>query len=423
MELIAALIFILGYLGIAIEHKIHMSKSAIALAMGGALWLIASASGIPGVREAIGHSGAEIFEIVVFLLAAMSLVEILVHYRFFDIVRGKLYALGLANRNQLALIAVVTFFLSAVLDNLTTTIVMIQIARQFFKDRNLLIAAATIVIAANAGGAWSPIGDVTTIMLWIADKFNAAEIITQGFLPSLAIAGVATALLIPKINNDRSEDDTTDIVTKLSKSEIMIIILTFLSFTLPVVMNTVFDLPPYLGLLIGFGIVWAAVDFFKHRTTRPTHLEANIEQLIQKTDLASIKFFIGILLAVSALHQLGVLEVLSNVLYGHDPVASQIIVGNVGLGVISAILDNVPLAAIAISVLHTEVTAFWVLLAVALGTGGSLLVIGSAAGVVAMGMVKELNFGQYLQIATIPALLGFVAGMAVWAAQYFLFIA
>lgn len=420
MVTLGSLIFVLGYLAIAIEHKIHMNKAAIALAMGGALWLLVAVAGLDGFREAITHAGGEIFEIVVFLLAAMSLVEILVHYKLFDVIRGRLLRMGLGNSQQFLMLVVLTFFLSALLDNLTTTIVMIQIARRFFKDKNLLVMAAAIVISANAGGAWSPIGDVTTIMLWIAGKFNAAEIILQGILPSLALAAVSTAMMYPKITAAK-DDAKEEVVTALSRSEKVIIGLTFGSFLLPIVMNAVFNLPPYIGLLIGLGVVWIAVDFFKRIRPRPTHLEANIDHLIQKSDLASIKFFIGILLAVSALHSLGVLEVLSDVVYGHTPDLTRMVAGNVGLGLISAILDNVPLAAIAIQVLHVDSAALWVLLALTLGTGGSLLVIGSAAGVVAMGMIKELNFGEYLKIATLPALVGFAAGVGVWALQYFVF--
>lgn len=418
--LVGSAIFVLGYLAIAIEHKLGTSKSAIALAMGGMLWLVAALAGAEHLREQITHTGAEIFEIVVFLLAAMSLVEILVHYKFFDVVRGKLFSWGLDDRKQFLVIAVLSFFLSAVLDNLTTAIVMIQIARRFFKGENLLAVAAAIVISANAGGAWSPIGDVTTIMLWIAGKFTGMEIILQGILPSLTLFLVTTAFMYRSIENEKRDDATNEVVTRLTHSEKTIIGLTFASFALPVIMNAVFNLPPYLGLLIGLGIVWLAVDVFRRIRPQRTHLEANIEELIRKSDLASIKFFIGILLAVSALSSLGVLDQLSDLLYGHNPETARIVVGSVGLGLISAILDNVPLAAIAIEILHVSDTSLWVLLALTLGTGGSLLVIGSAAGVVAMGMIKELTFAKYLRLATVPAFFGFVAGVAVWAVQYYI---
>lgn len=418
--LIGSIIFVIGYIGIATEHKLGASKSAIALATGGILWLIAAvASHDHHARESIVHAGGEIFEIVVFLLAAMSLVEILVHYKFFDVIRGKLYKLGLNDQKQFLIITIISFFLSAVLDNLTTTIVMIQIARRFFKGQNLLVTAAAIVIAANAGGAWSPIGDVTTIMLWIANKFNSLQIITQGFFPSLAIYLVSTALLYPKIVPTIKNDEKEEVVTSLDRSEKTVIGMTFFSFALPLIMNTVFDLPPYLGLLIGLGLVWLVVDAYKRLRPNPTHLEANIDELVRKSDIASIKFFIGILLAVSALHSLGILDRLSDILYGNNPEAFRVITGSVGLGLISSILDNVPLAAIAIQILETTDVSHWVLLALTLGTGGSLLIIGSAAGVVAMGMIKELTFSKYLQIGTVPAFVGFLAGVGVWLVQYY----
>lgn len=421
MNLLASIIFILGYIGIALEHKLKISKSALALITGAILWLIVALQGGEYFRQHIFHSGAEIFEIIVFLLAAMSLVEILVHYKFFDLIRGKLFALGLDNKKQFLIISVMAFFLSAIIDNLTCTIVMVQIARRFFKEENLLLAVAGIIIAANAGGAFSPIGDVTTIMLWLGDKFGTLEIVAKGFLPALTLYLVAILLIWKKITNAGMDDETKEIVTKLGRSEKTIIGLVFASFALPILMNLLFNLPPYLGLLIGLGGVWIAVDILKQIRPKPTHLTASIEKLIKQTDIPSLKFFIGILLAVGALHSLGILEQVSQQLYGHNPGIERFIIGNISIGMISAILDNVPLAAISMQILHTDITSLWILLALTLGTGGSLLVIGSAAGVIAMGMIKELNFIKYLQIAFVPALLGFIAGIGVWLIQYFVF--
>ncbi|OGZ45172.1 MAG: hypothetical protein A3J54_03545 [Candidatus Ryanbacteria bacterium RIFCSPHIGHO2_02_FULL_45_13b] len=225
--------------------------------------------------------------------------------------------------------------------------------------------------------------------------------------------------MVSKIKED-SFDSTFEVRTQMGKSEKGIIALVFFSFTLPVVMNF-FGLPPYMGLLFGLGLVWLAVDFVKQLRPRPTHLEASIEECIKRTDIPSIKFFIGILLAVSALNTLGILELFSDFFYGAHPDIVRIIIGNVFLGIFSAIVDNVPLTAITIEALHTDISSLWVLLALTVGTGGSVLVIGSAAGVVAMGMVKELNFGTYAKIASFPALVGFVAAVGVWSLQYFIF--
>lgn len=418
-HIIALSIFIIGYLLISLEHKIHISKSAVALATGGFLWLLVSLANTPHFDEALSHSASEIFSIIIFLLAAMSLVEILVHYKFFDVLRGKLYTLNLSERKQFIALSALAFILSGVIDNLTATIVMVQIARKFISKENLLRTTAAIVISANAGGAFSPIGDVTTIMLWLADKFTASQIIIRGFLPALAIEIVALFMMYKKIQPS-SFDVKNEIVVSLTTSEKIIVSLVFMSFALPVLMN-IFGLPPYVGLLIGLGIVWLIIDLLKQIRPTQTHLDAAIEQFIQKTDLSSIKFFIGILLAVSALNSLGLLEILSSKLYGSDPSVFRIGIGNVLLGMISSILDNVPLTAIAIDILNAPITSLWILLALTVGTGGSLLIIGSAAGVVAMGMVKELNFSRYLRIAFVPALISYFAGIAVWTIQFFVF--
>lgn len=234
---------------------------------------------------------------------------------------------------------------------------MIQIARRFYKDANLLIVASGIVILANAGGAWSPIGDVTTIMLWIAHKFDALTVISQGILPSLILGVVATVLLMRKITNTTFENKK-ELKVVLTRGEMLIIGLSLLSFSFPVFMN-VMGLPAYLGLLFGLGIVWFTIEFIKLRTTKVTHLDANIDRLLQRTDIASLTFFIGILLSVSALHTIGVLNYLSEVILGHNPSLYRVVEGNVVLGLLSAIVDNVPLTAIAInSLLITKVLHF-----------------------------------------------------------------
>jgi Na+/H+ antiporter NhaD/arsenite permease-like protein len=417
-QVVALTIFVAGYIAITLEHKFGTNKSAIALLLAGVLWLVAAFSGIEHhvLEEIIHESGAEIFEIIVFLLAAMSLVEILVHYRLFDIIRLRLMKMKLTDKPQFVIIALLTFFLSAALDNLTITIVMIQIARRFFKDKNLLIASAGIVIMANAGGAWSPIGDVTTIMIWLAGKFSASEIISQGVLPSMALATVSTYLLRRKM-----DDDTTDTIEEkrieLTRGEKLIMATTLVSFTLPVIMHS-FGLRPYMGLLLGLGLVWAEIEFIKTRSAKETHLEANIEQLLQKADISSLKFFIGILLSVSALKAIGLLNFFSHLVFGAHQEFARVAIANVFIGLMSAIVDNVPLTALSIDVISIQDPHIWVLLALAVGTGGSFLVIGSVAGIIAMGMVKGLTFDKYLKIASIPALVGYIAAMSVWFLQY-----
>lgn len=424
MALIASVIFVAGYALITLEHHWKVNKSITATALAAILWgvIALTTSDIHAVEETLHVISAETFALVVFLLAAMTLVEILVHYRFFDMLRAKLFALGLKDTAQLVLIAIIAFFLSAILDNLTTTIVMVQIARRFFKGHNLLVAAGAIVVAANAGGAFSPVGDVTTIMLWLAGKFTALEIIMWGFLPSLTIIVSSLIFFVMQLKRDSGDEVLVAGETvHLSASEKIVIFLSFVSFVLPPLAHLA-GLPPFMGLLFGVGMVGLTIGWFANTSKKKeTHLAMDIEKLLGKLDITSLLFFIGILFAVGALGHLGILETISQSLFGDDPAISRLIAGSVFLGAFSAILDNIPLTAAALDILQTTDPKLWVLLALCVGTGGSMLVIGSAAGVVAMGMVKELTFKKFFQIATLPAAIGYAAGVSVWYIQYLIF--
>ena len=440
MTLLVITVFICGYVLIVLEHRYQLHKAVTAAAMGALLWLIiALGQGPAAAGNALQAAEPGIFGLVFFLLAAMTLVEILAHYRFFDSIRARLLSLGLGDRGQVWAIGIVTFFLSAVLDNLTTTLVMVSIARRFFRDHNLLIAASSIVIAANAGGAWSPLGDVTTIMLWLGGKFSASEVVTWGFLPAATLFAISNAILVRKIRGD-----TTDIKEEsisLSLSEKVVIGFTLGSFSFPLLFSQI-GLAPYLGLLFGLGIVGAVIACYRWAAARKlglshpgadildredeagrphrTHLTSDIERALAQTDIGSLLFFAGILLAVAALEHVGVLEKISDVLLGDNPSVLRLVIGSGLLGVSSAIFDNIPLTAAALRILPTEDPAIWTLLALTLGTGGSMLAIGSAAGVVAMGRIKELTFLRYMHYASVPAALGYVAAMAVWCGQYIL---
>lgn len=424
MVFLVCAIFVLGYLLITLEHYWRVNKSITATALAGTLWGIIALSGVYDhhtVEEALHHVSGETFSLVAFLLAAMTLVEILVHYRFFDWLRAKLFALGLKDVAQLVLISSIAFFLSAIIDNLTTTIVMVQISRRFFNGKNLLIAAGSVVVAANAGGAFSPVGDVTTIMIWLADKFSAFEIMLWGFLPSFALLLVSTFLFARQIEGDSQDDQpVTHEAVRFSRSEKVVITATFGSFTLPLVAHLV-GLPPFMGILFGVGMVGLIIGFFVNTLgEQHSHLSVDIEKLLGKLDITSLLFFIGILFAVDALAFLGILDQISNSLFGEAPAVARLIAGSVLLGGFSAIVDNIPLTAAALDILETTDFRLWVLLALCVGTGGSMLAIGSAAGVVAMGMVKELTFKQYLKIATLPAALGYLAAIVVWCIQYYI---
>lgn len=416
-------VFVFGYAAIVMEHRWHVHKTHTALFLGASLWaIIAVFSGERNLEDVLGEIGREVFELVAFLLAAMTLVEILIHYRFFDFVRMKIQRFHLTDSGQIWLLASVAFFLSAIIDNLTTTIVMVQIARRFFRGNNLLVVAAAVVIAANAGGAFSPIGDITTIMLWLAGKFSAENILAWGFLPSFAILLVSVAFLSRRIVRDTIDSEESGQESfRLTRSERIIVSLALLSFSLPLVSHF-FGLPPYMGLLLGLGTTGIAIAFFARIARHPkTHLAADIERLLKSVDYASILFFVGILLAVGALRHLGVLADMSAAIFGPNPETWRLIAGNTSLGILSAVVDNIPLTAAAIDIVASHHPAIWALLALTAGTGGSLLIIGSAAGVVAMGMIKDLSFRNYFDKAFVPALFGYIAGIAVWCAEYAMF--
>ncbi|MBP9690660.1 hypothetical protein KBD81_01125, partial [Candidatus Woesebacteria bacterium] len=251
----------------------------------------------------------------------------------------------------------------------------------------------------------------------LAGKFDASTIILEGILPALSLGVVSMILLVRKLERSTKDLNESKDNIKLTRGETAIISLALLSFTLPLLMHSL-GLEPYMGLLFGLGLVWTLIEYVRVRSQKKTHLEANIEHLLQKTDISSLKFFTGILLSVSALKAMGVLDFMSHAIFGENPEMTRIIVANVGLGLFSAIVDNVPLTALALDIITSSNTHVWVLLALAVGTGGSFLIIGSVAGVIAMGMVKELTFDKYMKIASVPALAGYIVCMAVWFVQY-----
>lgn len=414
LKIMSLTIFLIGYIGISQEHLLKISKTAISLLLGVSLWMLVIVGGQNTIDHALVESGAEIFGLVIFLLSAMTLVEILTHYGLFDVIYAKLVRMQLRDKAQFVILSFLTFIFSAFLDNLTTTIVFLQIAGRFFRGKNLLRASAAIVIAANAGGAFSPIGDVTTTMLWLANKFTASAVIIQGILPSLAVFFVSTFLLSRHITTD-----TKDIVERsirIGKIEWLIIFLCLFSFVLPLVMTTL-HFPPYIGLLFGLGMVWFAVDVIKHRLPERTSLMMSIETFFQKTDISSLYFFIGILLSISALRHIGLLDDISKVIFSSAK-TEHIIAGNILIGSLSAVFDNIPLTAAAIDIIKTTDTRLWVLLAFTVGVGGSIFSIGSAPGIIAMSMVKDLTFTTYLKIATVPAVAAYIVGVLVWFLQF-----
>ena len=417
VAIIACLIFIVGYVLISLEHKIKINKSGVALLLGSLLWVIgAIAVGDGKAAPEIAHTSEEIFSVVVFLLAAMALVETLIHYGLFDYIKEQITKKKLSSAQLFWLLGSMTFVLSAILDNLTTTLLMIQVGRGIYRHkRNFIVYVIAVVIAANAGGSPSPLGDVTTIMLWLAEKFTTTQILIIGIIPALMAWVIPHYILSRKIRINEEIQNEIEVKDQVEPNW-KIIIPTLLAFTFPIIFSGL-GLPPFLGLLAGLGFVWIITDY-QHRVKLDSSYEGRIISLIQKTDITTLKFFIGILLAVGALGYMGILDLLGNTLLG-DGSNQALITTSIGLGLFSAILDNVPLVAASMQIFpETTPYIIWVLLAITAGTGGSMLAIGSAAGVAAMGQVKELNFVNYLKIGTLPAFLGFAGAVTAWLIIY-----
>ena len=407
-------LFALAYVFIALEHKFHINKSGVAIALGAFLWLLTVLITGDGkeVSESLLHDSQEIFSIVVFLLSAMTIVEMMIHFGLFDWVQEKIMEKKLSSSQLFWILGLITFFLSGILDNLTTTLIMIQIGRKIYSHKkSFLIFVAATVIAANAGGAPSPLGDVTTIMIWLAGKASAGELLTLGMIPAFATFAVPHYLLSRKITQHEKAERPMPIKGKKADPDWTMITIGFGAFIMPIAFSII-GLPPFLGLLMGLGIVWIVNDY-KAKKGSEHHKNGDIINMLEKADVSTLMFFIGILLAVGAISHMGVLDYLGTHLFG-DGSTNRLIIGSVALGGVSSILDNVPLVAAALKIFPETKDIIWVLLALTAGTGGSLLVVGSAAGVAAMGQVKELNFGYYLKTATLPALAGYIAGIVVW---------
>lgn len=428
---VAVFLFAVTILLFITEGYLSIQKSSVALVSGVFMWILVSIQKSGEVHTQAHTAMVELAEVVFFLLFAMTLVEVLRHYGLFDSIQYWLYRRNLKDGSQIWILAAITALLSAVIDNLTATIVMIEISRRFAKGRNLLVMVCAVVLSANIGGAPSPIGDVTTLMLWVAKKFSATEVISYVTTPALVMWLVAIFLLSRKIESD-TVDQLEDQPTAMTRSEKFIVTVTALCFFLPMVMVTVFHLPSFFGLGLGLGVVWLTISIMQNLLPEhPTHLGADIKEFVQKADITALKFFIGILLCVSGLNAMGILPALTNAMFGANPSDQTVIFGNIGLGLLSAVLDNIPLVALGIAVVPSTNPELWSLLALTAGTGGSIFVFGSAAGVVAMEIMESLHrkgeaespldFGTYFKIATGPAILSFFAGVAAWWLQYQIF--
>lgn len=412
-------IFLVGFTAIAFEHTLEVNKSWIALFTGTIMWMVvAIGKDQHTLHTAILHESAEIFELVVFLMGAMTIVEMMAHFRLFTWIETKLSSLNITDKQLFWILGVTTFFASSLLDNLTSTLVMLQIGRHLYHRKdNFVYYAINVVIASNAGGAMSPVGDVTTIMLWLANKFTAWEILLYGFIPSVVAWIIPQSMLSLKImKEDRSNREKKE-VPPLQWS---IITIGLFTFGFAVIVNLL-HLPPFFGILFGMACAAIVIDYRLKKGTLKKRA-GHLVNLIKTIDMATLNFFIGILLAIGALNYQGVLTDLAQIIFGDNPSENvgRIIVGHSSLGLISSVLDNVPLTAAVIKMLPEGINfSYWILLAITAGTGGSILVIGSAAGVAAMGQLKDLTFVEYLRKGSFPALLGYTSAVATW---YLLFV-
>ncbi|MFT7419898.1 MAG: NhaD family Na+/H+ antiporter [Arcticibacterium sp.] len=417
MVTILILIFVLGYIGIVMEHTISINKSSSALLTGALCWTVVAFMSHDTVHmnEELMHHLSDIASILFFLMGAMTIVELIDTYEGFDIITDKINT-----RSQTKLvwiICILTFFLSALLDNLTTTIVMVTLMRKIIdKAETRLMFVGLIVVAANAGGAWSPMGDVTTTMLWIGGQVTAANIIVKLFLPSLVCMLVPLLVITPSLKGQLPKKTfNSEGELHHSKTEKYIIFFAGIGGLLFVpLFKTVTHLPPFMGMLMALGFLWLVSELILKDKEEHFRKNYSVYKALEKVDMPSVLFFLGILLAVSALQTQGVLTDLAgwmSVNLKNETLTVTLI------GLLSAIVDNVPLVAASMGMYGLETypldDPFWELLAYCAGTGGSALIIGSAAGVAAMGMEK-INFFWYMKKISWLALIGYFAGIAVY---------
>ncbi|NOY51936.1 MAG: sodium:proton antiporter [Chlorobi bacterium] len=476
MFILMIVVFVLGYLMIALEHPLKIDKAASALLLGSVIWTvyILDVGGILGLgfsdswlsflkstdhqdfitkypdaslleqmkyhvidNDIVRHLG-DISQILFFLLGAMTIVETIDQHQGFKLITDKITT---TNKVKLLwILSILTFFMSALLDNLTTTIVMVALLRKLIDDKKTRwFFASMVVIAANAGGAWSPIGDVTTIMLWIGKQVTAGNIIMMVFLPS--VFNMLFPLLVvtffmkgnverPKLGTDETREFTTDFERKL------LLFMGVGALLFVPVFKTVTHLPPYMGMLFGLSVIWITTEIMHKNKSVEDRRKLTVIGVLRKVDVPTIFFFLGILSAVAALESAGHLRLMSEFL---DENVHDIYGINAAIGVLSAIVDNVPLTAGAMGMypVMTEAMvqasvepsymhhflqdgAFWELLAYAAGTGGSILIIGSAAGVAAMGLEK-IDFIWYMKKISWLALIGYFGGIFIYWLQEIIF--
>lgn len=418
-------IFIIGYLVIALEHVTRINKAATALLTGVLCWTVFVLSSAEShlAADSLTHHLGDVAGILFFLLGAMTIVELIDAHDGFQLIIQRIQT---TNKKKLVwLIAFFAFFLSAILDNLTTAIVMVSLLRKLIGDKKeRWLLAGLVIIAANAGGAWSPIGDVTTTMLWIGKQVTASNIIIKTFMASLVCMLIPTAIIAAQMKGNVTRPLPTEKNADLTTTALQqnIIFWTGIGCLLFVpVFKTITHLPPYMGILFGLGLMWVVTEIIHKGKDEEEKGILSVNHALQKIDTPSILFFLGILLSVAALQTSGVLGTVASSMNNS---IGDIKVITVFIGLLSAIVDNVPLVAAAQGMYGMDQYPtnhyFWEFLAYCAGTGGSCLIIGSAAGVAAMGLEK-IDFFWYLKKIGWLALIGYLAGAATYLLQLQLF--
>lgn len=457
MFILMVVIFVLGYVAIALEHPLKIDKAASALILGTLCWvaymfgaesilnlgfsqswkefqeLYPAMHGIEAIHhfivefEIIRHIG-EIAEILFFLLAAMTIVEVVDQHQGFKVITDKINTTS--KIKLLWLLSFLTFFMSALLDNLTTTIVMVALLRKLVANKDTRwFFASMVVLAANSGGAWSPIGDVTTIMLWIGNQITAARIIEAVFLPSLVCMVVPLIILSFSMKGHvtRPHQGSDEKLVSTPSERLTMLVLGVSGLLFVPVFKTLTHLPPYMGMLFSLGVIWVVSEIMHRNKPDEIKNRLKITAVLRKVDTPTVLFFLGILSAVAALQSAGQLSLLSQVL---DEKLGNVQLIALAIGALSSIVDNVPLVAGAMGMYpisdagttgymasFIQDGVFWEFLAYTAGTGGSMLIIGSAAGVAAMGLEK-IDFIWYLKKISWLALVGYLAGAAVYMIEF-----
>lgn len=414
MNILIISIFIIGYIFIVFEHPIKINKSATAILTGVLCWTVYILMGNDNhlINEQLTAHIGELSGILFFLMGAMTIVELIDAHDGFDVITSRITTNN--KKKLLWIICILTFFLSSVLDNLTTAIVMVSLLRKLIDNKeDRLLFIGMVVIAANAGGAWSPIGDVTTTMLWIGGQVTAQNIMLKLFIPSILCLVAPLLILSSKLKGnvirpEIKENISANPTSLFERNTVFFLGIGALVFV--PVFKSITHLPPFMGVLFGLGIVWVITEIIHSKKDDEDKDSLSVLHALRKIDMSSILFFLGILIAISSLQSTGVLSSLAQ--YMNETIGNlNIIVPLIGL--LSAIVDNVPLVAASMGmydiVTYPQDAYIWEFLAYCSGTGGSILIIGSAAGVAAMGMEK-IDFILYLKKIAGLAFIGYVTG-------------